>query len=86
MVEPCRRERGDAARTGVLGPAHHSSDGDACAAVAAVRPNLSINSSGVSTRALLSQAQALPEAERITYLGNIRLHREIVAAWQTRNE
>ena len=35
---------------------------------------------------LLSQARALPEAERVNYLGNIRLHREIVAAWQIRTE
>ena len=33
---------------------------------------------------LQSQAQALPEAERVNYLANIRLHREIVAAWQIR--
>ena len=31
---------------------------------------------------LLSQAQALPAAERAAYLGNIRLHRNIGAAWQ----
>jgi hypothetical protein len=30
------------------------------------------------------QAQQLPDAERANYLRNIRLHRDIVAAWAAR--